>query len=269
VLIVKFNGVQDLSAAATSADTISARVPAGTLAGSGPVYVQVNGNGIYSPQAFVVIGAGTYVTDFFPAAGSSSTVITLDGAHFSSARATNVSFSGQSGRNFALLSDTQIQVTAPAGVISGPLTVLSSYGFAYNAITTNFYASPVITGFSPSAGRFGTNGVITGTNFLGATDVAFNRIAAGFSMQNNNSIQVVAPAGVTTGILFVSAPAGSFLTGSNFVVLPNVFGFTPASGSIGSMVTITGANLNAGTPLIQFGGVLAALPQTSSPANSP
>src|SRR5205823_3516104 len=123
---------------------------------------------------------------------------------------------------------------------------------------SNFYVPPVITGFSPSAGRTGTNVIITGTNFLGATTVRFGTVVApSYSVLSNGAISVTVPTNAATGTLLVIAPAGSYPTVSNFVVQPTIFGFSPGFGAAGTSITVTGANFNVGTPAVKFNGVPA------------
>src|SRR5258706_2950345 len=60
-LIVKFNGVQDFGANATTANQIQTRVPTNAPLGSGPIFVSVNGAGVLSADDFIVIGPGPYI----------------------------------------------------------------------------------------------------------------------------------------------------------------------------------------------------------------
>ena len=252
-LVVRFNGTQDTSAAATGPGTISAKVPPGGT--SGPISVQVNGGTPASTiQDFTVIGAGPYITGFSPPTGAAGDVITITGAHFSAA--TNAYFSGRAGTAFHVGTDNSISVTAPAGVVSGPISVRAPLGT--NTATTNFFVPPVITGFSPANGRSGTNVIITGTNFLNAIDVKFGSVlATSFLVLSNGAISATVPAGALTGVVRVDAPAGSFTTTSNFVIRPVISGFSPAFGAPGTSVTISGANL-AGVTSVQFNGVAAS-----------
>src|SRR5262249_13699207 len=52
----------------------------------------------------------------------------------------------------------------------------------------------------------------------------------------------------------------SSFSSSNFIVQPVVYGFSPNFGPPGTAVTITGANLTNGTPVVRFNGVAAAAP---------
>jgi large repetitive protein len=252
-VVVKFNGVAASPAGATSATIIQAHVAAGTPLGSQPIFVSVNGVSNLSSADFTVIGPGPYVSAFTPS-GAAGTVVSIDGAHFTNPITNKFN-------NLAVVtsaaSSTHYTVTAPAGVTTGPITVMTSAG-SYTTVS-NFYVPPVITSFSPATGTGGTNVVISGTNFLGATLVSFNGVAAtSYTINSNTQITATVPANATTGPVRVTAPAGSFITSSNFVVPPTVTSFTPAFGSMGTSVTINGANLNVGTPVVKFNGVASA-----------
>jgi hypothetical protein len=257
-LVVKFGNAQDMSAGATSDTHIQARVP--STAPLGPCLISVSKNGgspAFSPQFFTVIGPGPYVTNFSPYAGSANTMVTIGGAHFSGV--TNVSFNGKSGTGLAVTLDYSLTVRAPSGVTSGPITVKGTNGTF--TTTSNFFVPPVITGFAPSAGRSGTNVILTGTNFVGTTAIQIGSTpATDFTVLSNNAIRVGVPTGAQSGIFILMAPGGSAPTTSNFVVQPTIYGFTPAFGPVGTSVTVTGANFNVGTPSVKFGGVSAATP---------
>jgi large repetitive protein len=257
-LVVKFGNAQDTTAGATSDTHIQARVPASAPLGDCLISVSKNGGQpALSSQFFTVIGPGPYVTNFNPNIGSDNSTVTVGGAHFSGV--TNVSFNGKSGTGLAVTLDYSLTVHAPIGVTSGPLTVKATNGTFTTA--SNFFALPTITGFSPSAGRSGTNVILTGTNFLGTTAIRFGTtLASDFTVLSNNAIRVTVPTGAQSGIFTLMAPAGSAQTTSSFVVQPTIFGFTPGFGPVGTSVTITGANFNVGTPSVKFGGVPAATP---------
>lgn len=257
-LVVKFGNAQDLTAGATSDTHIQARVPASAPLGECLISVSKNGGpAALSPQYFTVIGPGPYVTNFNPIIGTVGTTVTIGGAHLLGV--TNVSFNGKPGTSLAATLDYRLTVNAPSGVTSGPLTVKGTNGTFIT--TSNFFAPPTITGFSPFAGRSGTNVILTGTNLLGTTAIRFGTtLASDFTVLSNNAIRVAVPSGAQSGAFTLMAPAGSAQTSSNFVVQPTVFGFTPAFGPVGTSVTITGANFNVGTPSVKFGGVPAATP---------
>ncbi len=184
-------------------------------------------------------------------AGSGGITVVINGAHFTSA--TGASFNGTAGTGFSAPMDTQIQVTTPTSVTTGPITIYSSKG--NYTTSTNFFVPPSVTSFAPTAGRTGTNVVVTGANLLGATAVTINSISASFIPPTNNTTLVVTvPASATTGPIRVYAPAGSSTSSGSFVVQPTVSGFSPNFGWPGTNVIVTGANFNVGTPTVRFNG---------------
>lgn len=258
-LVVKFNGVTDLTAGVTDANgtIIQAQVPAGATNGPNPIYVSVGGVGTSSAQDFTVIGPGPYITGFSPAVGGGGAGVTINGAHFTNPL--TVKFNSAPAPLTSSADGTSISATAPSGVTSGPISVTTAAG--NYTTSSNFFGQPVLTGFSPAAGRSGTNVVITGTNFLGATAVRFNGFdATSFTVLSNRAVQATVPAGATTGLLRVITPTASIFSTSNFVVQPTISGFSPAFGPVGTSVTITGANFTNGTPVVKFNGVQAATP---------
>jgi uncharacterized repeat protein (TIGR01451 family) len=204
-----------------------------------------------------VVGPGPYVTDFFPTFGNGGTMVTINGLHLTGV--TNVTFNGQLGIIVSATSDTLIQVKAPSGVTTGPITVKTVLGNFSSA--ANFFGPPTIANVTPLFGRMNTNVTIIGTNFLGSTAVSFDGVdSTNFSILNNSHITAAVPVGATTGLIRVFTPGGSTFSASNFVVRPTISTFSPGFGSAGTAVTINGANLNVGTPIVKFNGTQAAAP---------
>jgi uncharacterized repeat protein (TIGR01451 family) len=95
-------------------------------------------------------------------------------------------------------------VTAPAGTTNS---------------SSLFYAAPVITSFSPTHGLPGTNVIISGSNFLGASIVKFNGTNASFTAPTNNTrLVAVVPNGAQTGPISIVTPAGTNTSATNFVL---------------------------------------------------
>ncbi|MBE2180363.1 MAG: hypothetical protein IAE97_07815 [Chthoniobacterales bacterium] len=78
--------------------------------------------------------------------------------------------------------------------------------------------APSITSFSPESGLIGTSVTITGTNFTGATAVAFNGSSASFTEDSDTQITATVPSGATTGPISVTAPSGTGFSTTDFVV---------------------------------------------------
>jgi large repetitive protein len=131
----------------------------------------------------------------------------------------------------------------------------ASVVFALVAVGAGFVpasakALPTITSYSPASGLPGTAVTIDGSGFSATTSVTFNGVVAGFGVNpSGTQITTTVPGGATTGPLAVATPDGTASTSSDFTVLvePSISGFQPTSGSVGTTVTITGANLLGST----------------------
>lgn len=118
---------------------------------------------------------------------------------------------------------------------------------------------PTITSFSPTSATSGSNVVITGTNFTGATAVSFNGTTAQFTVNSATQITAVVPSNVTSGKISITTPNGNVSSTENFTLIiptPTISSFSPKSGSTGSNVVITGTNLTGATA-VSFNGLSA------------
>ena len=107
------------------------------------------------------------------------------------------------------------------------------------------------------SGKVGTKITILGTNLKGATAVSFSGTAATFTVNfTGTAINATVPGGATTGKIQVTTPGGTLSTPVAFKVTPQVKSFTPSSGAVGTVVTITGVSLTQATK-VTFGGVAA------------
>jgi hypothetical protein len=257
VLGVSFSGVSAEVSANAAGTQITTRVPLGAT--NGVITVSTVNGTSNSVASFTVLGPGPFITGFTPGHGDAGTIVQISGLHFTDT--TNVTFNGIPGVNLLANSDTFIQVQAPPGLNSGPLAVSTPLGTAVTS--SNFYGVPIISSVSPSYGRSGTNVSIVGINLLGASGPSFNGASSvNFSVVNNSNIIAAVPPGATTGLISVVVPGASTFSLSNFVIQPTISGFSPAFGPVGSSVTIIGANLNVGTPVVTFNGA-QAMPTTN------
>ena len=265
---VKFNGTAAGYSVVADGQINVTSIPVGATSGLLSV-TRSNLTTVFSPQVFLIVPGGPYVTGFSPVAGSGGTVVTMTGVRLGSISGTNgILFNGKKASAATIASSTEISATAPPGVTTGPITVMATINpVGTNTTSTNFFGPSVIIGFNPPFGRSGTNVIITGTNFTGATSVLFNGLASSYVVNSNTQITATVPASATTGTITVTAPGGGFATSSNFVVPPTITTFAPAFGAVGTSVTINGANFNVGTPIVTFNGVTSAVP-TSVTFNS-
>ena len=116
-------------------------------------------------------------------------------------------------------------------------------------------AAPTISSFTPSSGPVGTVITITGTNLSGATSPGWIGSAHDAAVANVNSttvtLTVPSDAPVAADQLTVFTGGGSVSSGQNFTVTtagaPTIASFSPASGPVGTVITVTGTNLGGST----------------------
>jgi uncharacterized repeat protein (TIGR03803 family) len=115
---------------------------------------------------------------------------------------------------------------------------------------------PFVT-IQPTSGKVGAAVKILGTNLTGATSITFNSTAAVFKVVKSSEITATIPTGASTGLVTVTTPSGTLTSNRQFLVTPKITSFTPASGPVGTSVTITGVSLTQ-TTIVTFDGVQAA-----------
>ena len=222
-----------LTATVTSANTsglITVTTPLGTVTSATPFSV----------------GNPPTINRFTPTSGPAGTVVRLTGTNF--VGVTQVTLNGVPIPNFSI-SDTDLTLTVPNGATTGLLTVTTPFGTGTSSGVFTVPLRPVIDSFIPNRGPVGTTVVLSGRNFTGATRVGFGGIVATVVPVPGNSdtqLTVKVPAGVLTGPVSVTTPLGQGVSERFFTVLPTpaLTGISPASGVVGTTVTLTGTALD-------------------------
>ncbi|MGZ4233787.1 MAG: IPT/TIG domain-containing protein [Solirubrobacteraceae bacterium] len=191
-----------------------------------------------------------------PTAGG--TIVTITGTGLGHANA--VTFGGRSGTGLRQVSDTQLQVTTPAGSGTVPVAISTAAGssmpsamgqFTYVADT----AAPTITGIDldsgPAAG--GMIVTITGTGLANPKTVIFGS-TDGTALHSISAmqLQVTTPAGSGTVPVTVFTAAGKSASSraARFTYTsqpPRIRSILPDKSGPGSSVTITGIGLATAT----------------------
>jgi hypothetical protein len=263
---VTFGGIPAASFTVNSGTQITATTPP-EVAATVPVVVWTpTGSsqvGSSSNFTFTAASAPT-VTSLGTTGGSTGggTSITINGTNFTGTTA--VLFGSVPAASFTVNSDTSITAVSPsqaAGTVDVTVTTTaatsstsSSDHFVYTAA-----ASPSVSALTPTSGST-TGGdvvVITGSHFLGATDLQFGGVSASsFTVLSDSAIEAVSPGGSAATIdVQVVTPSGTSSTSSsdhftyNSVTAATITSLSATSGSTagGDTNTLTGTGLLATT----------------------
>ena len=255
---VAFNGVN--ATIVNWADTlITATVPAAAI--TGPVKVTVAGVASNVNVYFNVPPPA--VNSIFPTSGIVGTQVTINGAGFQTSQGSStVSFNGNAA-TVVSWNDSQIVARVPASAITGPVLVAVN-GVGSNSDVLFSMPNPVITSLSPSSGPVTTQVQINGSGFGAQSGnlVTFSP-SANASIVTWSDTQIVAtvPSTATTGTVKVTV--GGVNTTANIVFTvppPQVNNVSPASGIVGSSVTITGSGfqMSKGTSTVVLNSTTAS-----------
>lgn len=246
---VNFGGTAAASFTVVSATQITAVLGGGA---SGSVSVTTPG-GTGTLAGFTYLFFIPTITTFTPTSMGAGGTVTINGTNFIGVSA--VSFGGTAAASFTVVSATQINAVVGAGA-SGAVSVTTPGGTVTQAGFT-FIPPPTVTAFTPTSAAQGATVIITGTNFSGATAVAFGGTPAmSFSVVSSTQIMAVVAAGAT-GAVAVTTPGGTgTLAGFTFIPPPNITSFTPTSAAVGATVTLTGTSFT-GVTAVSFGGTPA------------
>jgi hypothetical protein len=195
------------------------------------------------------------VTGFTPASGDDGCVVQITGTSFTNPTVTEVTFGGAVGgtpaANFAVISDTEIWATAPAGSTSGAISVTNGSGTGISP--TGWIdgdpagCSPTAASFAPTCGPAGTDVTITGTNLLRSANPllgAFVRFAP-FTGGPGTGVLAAPSAGATPSFtsVTVDVPAGAADGPIGVRTFANVVGagadFSPTQFDVGTCITET------------------------------
>lgn len=247
---VSFGGVAAAGYTVISPTTIHAIVGAGA---SGEVMVATQ-TGWGSLAGFTYIPPPT-LSSFNPVSAVAGTPITITGTNLGSATLVTI---GGMPASFTVISSTTIIATAPSGP-SGTITVTTPGG---SASVTGYQSLPTISSFTPTQGTHGTIMTITGTSLSEATGVSIGGIPAlSFTVNDPNSITAVVGAGSSGVVQVTKASGNSSLAGFTWYPPPVITSFAPASGPVGTVVTISGSGFDPvpSNNLVYFGAVKATV----------
>lgn len=251
---VKFGGTNATSFTIVSPTVITAVVGAGAI---GNVSVTTSyGTGTAANFTWVTIPK---ITSFTPAVAGTDSTVTITGSNFTPVTA--VTFGGIPAASFSIINATTIKAVVGSGAtgkiaVTDPVFTADIDGFTYAP-------APNITSFTPLQGIAGDQVTLTGTNFIGVSNVKFGGIdATSFTVPSSTTIKAIVSGGGASGDISIITTGGkTSIPGFTFIPPPVITGFSPASGPVGTMVTITGTNFSV-TPannIVYFGAVRATV----------
>jgi uncharacterized repeat protein (TIGR03803 family) len=125
---------------------------------------------------------------------------------------------GSGSATFNVISDTYMTAVVPADGTADFVTVTTPSG----TLTSNrrFNVVPFVGSFAPPSGSVGTQVTITGSGFVGATQVKFGGVKSSFTVNGGTQITATVPPGAKTGKIAVTTPGGSGSSKITFRVTP-------------------------------------------------
>ncbi|AYV81587.1 MAG: hypothetical protein Harvfovirus43_9 [Harvfovirus sp.] len=268
---VTFNQVAVSNIVTNSDNSLSVIVPPFAPGGANPATVTVTlqtGNKVQSSNKFTYLfGPPPTLTSLSPPSGTTGTFVTITGTNFVSPA--TVTFNNVAGINTTVVSSTMITTTAPSNA-SGPApVVVTTNGTSVGGLTFT-YGPPVISGLSPTHGAIGTLVTIAGSNFSMTSTVTFQGTpATSVSFVNSTVLLATAPTNTQIVEAVIVSTNGVNSNSMLFTYDPIIAGsgISPAIGTIGTTVTITGSNFDTttGATVVTFGGITAT--STTNTAN--
>ena len=243
---------------ATDGSSLTVVVPEGATTGS----ISVTTSGGIANSSDLAEETGVYTIVLPPTIDSLSAtsgkfgdLVTINGSNLD--QTTAVDFNGTaadlSDVNVLIAEDgTSVTVVVPIDATTGVITVTTPGG---SATSEEFVvvAPPTIESLSATSGKIGSSLTITGTNFSGTTEVAFegdgttDPVLADLSKAEitDTTITVVVPEGATSGLITVTTAGGAVTSEDNFDILvpPAISSLSVSSAKVGVTIQIRGTNL--------------------------
>jgi hypothetical protein len=261
---VRFNGVPATFRVGFSGENLLATVPVGATLG--PITVVTPLGSFTTQDSFIVTTApAPIITSFSPTSGATGSTVVINGTNLTTA--TSVSFNGVSA-SFQPFGNTLI-ATVPQAAATGPITVMTPGGSATStdSFVVTVASAPSITNLSPSSGQAGDTITISGANIDSATAVNFNGVPAATFFTFANSLLATVPANASSGRVTVTTPVGTATSPTSFTVInplaPAITSFSPETGDVGTVVSVTGTNFNNVSSVL-FGGASATFTAVSA-----
>ena len=262
--IVSFNGTTATTTAWTPT-SIQATVP--SVSPAGPVTVTMGGaRSTGYPFTLQV----PVISSLEPTSGAPGTTVTLTGSGFETQQGASAVRVGGVVATPTIWNDNRITFAVPALAASGTVVVVVN-STPSAGVPFTVTGPPAIGSLTPASGLPGSLVTIAGTNLSTAGTVTFAGTPASVKSWTTTSIVAAVPQTAVSGGVVVDA-FGVLSNGVPFTVsaAPAITAVTPATGSAGQVVTISGSAFGAseGTSMVTFDGLLARVNSWSDTALS-
>jgi hypothetical protein len=231
-------GGQTVTATVVNSTQITVVVPALIYSGTAITVQTVTGTA--TNNGFNFTTPLPTLASFAPTSQQAGLQVVITGTNFYGV--SQVQFGGVNATAFTVNSPTQITATVGAGA-SGSVSLVTMYGSASLAGFTFTSLVPLLTSFTPSLATGGTDVVITGVNFGGATAVQVNGANVhSFTIDSPTQITARVSKTQTTGTIAVTTAAGT-VTSVSTLTVDQILPF-PRTGRImtGNASVINGRN---------------------------
>lgn len=153
-------------------------------------------------------------------------------------------------------------VVAPATNTTYSVTVTNAFSCAEsNTSSITVINAPTLTAVSPISGSIGATITLTGTNFTGASQVKLNGVTSTYTVVSPTQIDATLPFGGTILNASVTTSCGTANISTGALVINS---FSPTSGAPGTIITVSGANMNGVTSVTINGVSQLILANTSN-----
>jgi len=225
-----------------SPSELSVEVPTNAL--SGPVILTSLG-GTSTSESSVNVLPQPVLKSFTPSSGGIGAKIMLTGGNLSGTNA--VTFNGVAVTKLTVISSTFVSVEVPLGATTGPIEIKTAGGAVRSSTDFIVQPTPVISGVKPISGPVGAKVAVSGEDLDNVSKLFLNdRPVYGFTIESSQLITFLLPDDAQNGLIKVVSPGGTAVSGASFTVipLPTISSFVPTVGPVGTVVTVSGTNLD-------------------------
>ncbi|HEV2592382.1 MAG TPA: IPT/TIG domain-containing protein, partial [Gaiellaceae bacterium] len=257
---IDFGGATGVAVTSTTATAVKVKVPAGASIGDLVVHTpNIDGTGLATTQSFKPLPR---ITSFDTNGYQVGDTVTARGTNLAESGAYTAKIGGVAVDGLTVVDGQTLTFRVPPGALSSALTFANAAGSTTSGATVAIRAT--IASFTPANAAAGTRVTFTGSTFHGTTSVSFGGAKASFSVgAGGSTLTANVPPTAVDGPITVTNAGGSTDTATPFHVDPVIDGFRPASGAVGTTVTVSGTGLKA-VAMVDFGGGVSAAPRSTT-----